>query len=439
MTEPPLLLGVVGDPILHSRSPELHEAGLAALGLSGRYLRLAAFRAADALRVAREMGLRGFNVTAPFKEEMAGLVDALDPRAQALGAVNTVLLEPSGRTTGFNTDGDGVLGALKAAGCPVQGQAALVLGAGGAAKAAVLALLAEGARVTVANRTLAKAEALARELECAATDLTGAARVLSEASILVGCASTAERLVDPAFLHPSLTVLEGNYRQETALRTDARARGCRVVPGQAWLLHQGLRAFQLFTGRPAPAEAMAAALNVATDLGGGGRPRSSILLAGFMGSGKSAVARALGARLGAPIVDLDEAIVAAAGMSIPEIFRSRGEGGFRELEATVLGKVLETPCVLALGGGAVLRRENRQRMKLAGLGVWLWASLPTLLARAGREGGRPLLDEKDPGAAARLLRERMPFYAEVADLVLDADTEGIEALAARLAREMGAP
>lgn len=142
--------------------------------------------------------------------------------------------------------------------------------------------------------------------------------------------------------------------------------------------------------------------------------RRSIVLVGMMGAGKSTVGRRLAARLRLPFVDADAEIEAAAGMTIPEIFETHGEAKFRDGEARVIARLLShPPQVLATGGGAVMRAETRQRIRDAGVSIWLRADAEVVLRRVRRRSDRPLLKTADPAATiARLIAERHPVYAE---------------------------
>ena len=154
-------LQVIGDPVLHSKSPVLHGAMLSALGLDAAYDARVVRRGElpDYLRWARDHGVAGFNATMPHKEDLLPLLDGMDPAARLTGAVNTVCLR-EGAWVGFNTDGAGALSALgEVLGFDPAGSTVTLLGAGGAAKAVALALAQAGAeRVRVCNRTLERAE-----------------------------------------------------------------------------------------------------------------------------------------------------------------------------------------------------------------------------------------------------------------------------------------
>ncbi|CAN5506017.1 shikimate kinase [soil metagenome] len=147
----------------------------------------------------------------------------------------------------------------------------------------------------------------------------------------------------------------------------------------------------------------------------------SIVLIGFMGTGKSSVGRRLAQSWGWPRRDTDAMIAAALGMPISEIFTRLGQDRFRAEESAILeGLDVSQPAVIVTGGGTILRPENRARLRALGTVVCLTADIPTLLGRLGRRSGRPLLETDDPESTVEnLLRERAPLYEEAADLTID--------------------
>lgn len=175
----------------------------------------------------------------------------------------------------------------------------------------------------------------------------------------------------------------------------------------------------------------------------GAAPRlaRSVVLIGLMGAGKTSVGRRLAARLGAPFVDSDDEVVAAAGMSIADIFETMGEDAFRNGERRVIGRLLERgPQVVATGGGAWMNAETRAAIRARGATVvWLRAALDTLLERVGRKGGRPLLARGDPREIlAELMERRHPVYAE-ADVTVDSRAgDRHEAVVARILKALRA-
>jgi shikimate kinase len=152
------------------------------------------------------------------------------------------------------------------------------------------------------------------------------------------------------------------------------------------------------------------------------RPRR-VLLIGMMGAGKSTTGRLLAERLGWAYLDSDDEVESSTGMTIPEIWKARGEAAFRAEESRVLAEACRSdgPAVVSVAGGTVLAPANRAIIGASGLVVWLRAEVPTLVARVGTGAGRPLLDAGPAEALRRLYDERAGLYAEMADLVFDVD------------------
>lgn len=258
----PIRAFVIGHPIAHSRSPLIHGHWLRAFGIAGSYERidvrpdgLAAF-----VRGFPMAGFVGGNVTVPHKEAVLALVNELTPTARRLGAVNTLSLAPAGGILGHNTDGEGFVRSLdEAVGPTWSGGPAVVIGAGGAARAIVGALLDRGVpRLTIVNRTLQKAEALrafdpdrivaADRLETA--DLAAASLVVNATSL--GAAGQPPLDIELTPCGPDTVVADIVYvPAQTPLLCAARARGLRAVGGLGMLLHQAVPGFETwFRTRP---------------------------------------------------------------------------------------------------------------------------------------------------------------------------------------------
>jgi len=267
MPPDPTRLGVLGWPVAHSRSPAMHNAALAAVGLNGwRYQLLPVPPAlfTETVRALPAAGFRGVNVTIPHKHAALAVATAPTERARAIGAANTLLFEPDGAIRADNTDAPGLIASLP---FPIAGRRAFVLGAGGSARAAVWALINAGAdTVFVWNRTAARAERLCSEL--------GGIPVQDapSADVLIHCTSSGLDASDWTFKHVPVTadeleryecVVDFVYTKPahagTALVQAARARSIPVVDGSTLLVAQGALAFEQFTSRAAPAELMRAA------------------------------------------------------------------------------------------------------------------------------------------------------------------------------------
>ena len=379
------------------------------------YTRLAVDDAPEALRMAREMGLSGMNVTSPLKEDIAGALDTLDAAAERIGAVNTVTVT-DGQTAGFNTDPVGVDAMLRAACTSVDGRSVAVLGAGGAARAASYTMLAAGERdVVLINRNPERAQQAADELGCRYTPWNQAKEEIGRADAVFSCLPTMVAPLDPAWLRPGQLVLDANYKSPK-LADVALQAGCVYGGGRAWLLGQALAGFRALTGEEAPAEQMERALIAAR------KPQAPrrFVMCGMMGTGKTTVGRALAAALDLPFLDTDRMVESAAGASIPEVFRQLGEGEFRRMEARAVAEAMAVERgVISLGGGALLDDGSRGLVQARASVFWLWASARTCAERAAG-AGRPLLDGDDPvGKLERLLDARLPTYAAGADLIVD--------------------
>lgn len=264
--------GLVGNPVGHSLSPPMHEAAYDATGIDARYVTFEP-NPDDlevAIRGANALGVAGLNVTIPFKEQVLdeGLVEP-DPLADRIGAVNTVYFTGD-RPTGHNTDAEGARRALvEQGGAHLERANAVVVGAGGAGRAIAFALADAGAGVSIANRTVERARALADDLPVAAEPsshpLDDLHELLDDADVLVNATSVGmetDRSPAPAdALHAGLTVLDAVYRPlETRLLQDATEAGATAVDGAWMLLYQGAAAFERWTGESAPVEPMNAAL-----------------------------------------------------------------------------------------------------------------------------------------------------------------------------------
>jgi shikimate dehydrogenase len=258
------VFGLIGNPVGHSLSPPMHEAAYDALDMDARYVTFEP--SADALGLALDgasaLGVRGLNVTIPFKEDVLSLVDP-DPLAERIGAVNTI--DFSGEPTGHNTDAAGVSRAFTHHDVSLEGTA-VVVGAGGAGRAAAFALADEGMVVHIANRTVSRAETLAESVpNASAHGLDSLGELLADADVLVNATSVGmgsdETPVPKAALHADLAVLDAVYDPiETRLLREAAEIGATTIDGAWMLLFQGVEAFELWTDQDAPVSAMNEAL-----------------------------------------------------------------------------------------------------------------------------------------------------------------------------------
>lgn len=281
-SNPPLQLAVLGDPVAHSASPQMHMAALKQHGLPHTYgrIQIKPNDLREAIQTLSSIGFIGVNLTIPHKTAILPLLHSIDPHARVMGAVNTVVFK-QGHLTGFNTDGPGLVRAVKEDfGVPLGLMHPLILGAGGGAgRAIALQCALEGCpEITLVNRTLEKAMALAEEIRSLPntahphpkvtvlqSDATALASQARRAEIILQCSSLGMQESDPSPLPANLLqehhmVYDTIYSRETKLITDAKRRGLQTSDGLSMLLHQGALAFEIWFERAAPVEAMRGAL-----------------------------------------------------------------------------------------------------------------------------------------------------------------------------------
>lgn len=270
-----ILLGIIGDRrVVHSRSPRMHSAVMSRRGLDGAYVRFAVKPQDMATAIAglKALGVTGVNVTVPHKRAVLPFLNSLSQEAAALGAVNTIGIGPEG-LVGYNTDLDGFALALAESGFKPAGAKALVLGAGGAARAVVLALRRSGAEVLVAARKPAQSRALCNELGGEGINLEQAAQAIANVLLLVNATSVSSPEESPEMmawldtLCPAAQlalVMDINYgRRENIWQGLAQRNRAGFIDGLAMLAHQARLSFQIWTGIDAPVDEFKAALEMA--------------------------------------------------------------------------------------------------------------------------------------------------------------------------------
>lgn len=390
--------GLIGSPLGHSHSPFLHERmggeGYALLELPESAL--AGFFAAKAFD--------GVNVTIPYKRAVIPLLDEVDATARECGAVNTVI-NRGGRLIGYNTDLYGMRFALDAAGISLAGKRVVILGSGGTSHTA---------RALAAREGAASVRVVSRSGEYGYSDLSP----IADAEILLNTTPVgmfphmdAEPLSLSAFpaLEGFFDAVYNPLRTRLALAADER--GIKRADGLLMLAAQAKASRELFTGGEIPGRSDRRAVAVIMDAYRAlFLSLTNIVLVGMPGSGKTTVGGELAALLGRELVDTDELVERKAGRSIPDIFAVSGEAAFRDLEqkavfnaGSMQGKVIAT------GGGAVLRPENRLSLAANGFVVYLRRDTDCL----AREG-RPL---SLSGDLAAMLAARDPVYSAFADLI----------------------
>ena len=392
-----MIYGCIGEKLAHSFSAEIH--GL--LGSEPYELReIPPEGLGDFLR-ARDF--RGVNVTIPYKQAAIPFLDDLSGAARAMGAVNTVV-NRSGKLTGYNTDFDGLRALIQRMGLELSGKKALILGTGGTARTARAVCRSLGAAAVWVSRS-------GRE---GAVSYPEAARRHGDADCLINatpCGMYPHLEETPLSLDPFPRlrgVVDAVYNPlRSRLVLDARRRGIPAEGGLYMLVSQAVRAAEIFRDTEYPPGLTETIYRRVL------KEKENIVLIGMPGSGKSALCRALAARLRRPARDIDRMIEEKAGLPIPEIFRRFGEEGFRRLESeTVRGLMAETGLVIATGGGTVLRRENVDALRMNGRLFLLERDLSALSPAADH----PLSDTREK--LEKLYWERKALYRAAADEIV---------------------
>ncbi len=267
-----MVCGLIGDPVEHTMSPAMHNAAFKKLGLDFVYVafRVQAAELGRAIEGIRALNMRGLNVTIPHKVAVMKLLDKLDPMAEKIGAVNTIVND-DGILTGYNTDATGFLQPLLEKRIELKNKYAAILGAGGASRGISFILAERVASLTILNRKVERAKELASRTSLAfgskvtAGELTGEnlSRVLEKTDILVNATSVGmspnsdETPVPANLLRPGMIVYDVVYNPvKTRLLQEAEASGAEIISGLDMLVWQGAMAFEKWTGQKAPVKLM---------------------------------------------------------------------------------------------------------------------------------------------------------------------------------------
>ena len=385
--------GLIGEKLGHSFSREIHQR------LGGYDYRLQELTPAQLPAFLEKRDFRGINVTIPYKQTVIPLLDEVDPKAAAIGAVNTIV-NRRGRLYGYNTDYDGMAALARHAGLTLKNKNVLILGTGGTSRTAMTVAADLGAaEIRRVSRT-GRGDAITYEQ---AADLPVQVLInTTPCGMYPGCDGQPMDLSRFGWLEGVLDAVYNPLR--TRLVLQARDNGARGQGGLYMLVAQAAAACRLFLDRPLPDGALDSVYRAIHG------QKQNIVLTGMPGSGKSTVGRVLARQLDRELVDTDTEIIRVAKKPIPEIFAQRGERGFRDLESQVIQEVSRrTGLVIATGGGAILREENVRRLRQNGRIYFLDRPAEDILPT----DDRPLA--RDMEAVRQRYAERYPRYTSTAD------------------------
>lgn len=440
--------GLIGHPLGHSLSPWIHQKLLSYAGLDAIY-ELLDVNEQDFLQDMPQLlsHYRGLNVTIPYKERIISLLDSLDSQSSSLRSVNTVL---NGR--GYNTDREGFL----SDGPVLFDRSILILGAGGVSRMLAFAAAGERAsRIVIWSRRPEQAQSLAdavlqawpeQRIEYIADpdELPGRSWVILNGTPAGMWPNTGTLPLPDKSIHLLLTKAAELYDTvynpvATRLVLMARSAGITAKGGLGMLFGQAVAAQRLWNPQIDFAEGFLDQIRQSLAEAVYTQFPLSIILTGFMGSGKSTVGALLSEQTGLPLIDLDSEIEKTTGKSISDIFAQEGESAFRELEHNMLSACLgrRSSQILATGGGALTVERNIELVRNSpAVTVYLNATLPEIRRRIGRSRSRPLWKDDQSEELQKLYDRRQGIYNSVADRNISADQDP-DQLAAAIAADLG--
>lgn len=390
--------GLIGEKLSHSYSKIIHE-------LFGSYAyELKEIGQPDLRDFLLSRDFCGINVTIPYKQAVIPYLDEIDPKAERIGAVNTIV-NRDGKLTGYNTDHYGLRSLIERSGYDFTCKRVLIFGGGGTSKTAFSVAEDLGASPLIVSRNPSGANAVSYE---------EAYRLHADADHIINTTPLGmypdmdNAPADLKKFHNLQSVTDVIYNPlRTKLTLQAEELGVPAVNGLLMLILQAVEACRLFTGMTVKEERIEEIFQTLK------REKENIVLTGMPGCGKSTVGKLLAKRLQMDFVDTDAEIVKKAGKSIPEIFADEGETAFRDLESAVTKEVSgRNRTVIATGGGLILRNENVTSLKNYGKLVFLDRKIETIRATADR----PLSDDRTK--LLKLYEERLPKYMASADLTV---------------------
>lgn len=382
--------GLLGRKLSHSYSPQIHSA-------FGTYdYQLFEVEPEDLNMFFASRSFQGINVTIPYKKSVISYCDNLTPQAERLGAVNTIVRNSDGTLLGHNTDYYGFLSMLKRTALTVADKKVLVLGSGGAGATIYCVLQDLGANPILISRS--------------GDNHYGNLHRHKDAAVIVNATpvgmypNNGQSPIDLTLFPQLEGVLDVIYNpSRTQLLMDAQRMGIKTENGLHMLVAQAKESSEWFTGHSLNEGVIDSIRNQLQ------HQMENIVLVGMPGSGKSTVGKLLAQKVGKRFVDADEEIIKYAGCTIPVIFATQKEDGFRKIETHVLSELgRQSGLVIATGGGCVTRQENYSALHQNGKIVWLKRDIRQLAT-----DGRPL---SQSGSLEAMYKAREPLYRRFSDI-----------------------
>ena len=434
--------GLIGKPVEHTCSPAIHNTLSELLSIDEAYVPFLVDSneaLEKAVKGAYALNVLGLNVTVPYKNEVIKHLCEVDELAASIGAVNTLVYTDNGYK-GYNTDMLGLGRAMEEKGIAIEGEEVLILGAGGAARAvAFLCVQKKAKNIYILNRTVAKAEEIVKEIgqeNVFALSMDAYKNWLDKPeykkhflviqATSVGLSPNDNDVIidDKRFYELVLAGQDLIYKPaNTRFMQLCVEGGASAYNGLDMLLYQGIIAYELWNNISVSRDVskkVHKALEEAIKPAKG----DNMVLVGFMGCGKSSLGMKLSYRMRRSIIDTDKWIEQKEGMAISEIFATKGEAYFRELETKCIKELIRT-CkgkIISTGGGMPVKEENRELLKQLGTVFYLKVSPKTVYERLKNDTTRPLLQTPNPlQTIEELLGKRKSAYEACADVIVHND------------------
>lgn len=414
------LLAVTGNPILYSASPQIHNYYLNLRNIDAKYLRMHALSGKHALEFAERIGIQALNVTAPFKEQIAKLVDCNEISSK-LGAVNTVVNKKNS-WYGYNTDVIGVQNSIK--NHIDESTNAVILGSGGAAKAATLALKELKIPVTIIARDKTQKEFF-NSIDANFTDFEDGVSFFNNANLIISTLPESVKIPSTyKFNKDSSTILlDAIYKGVSYVSDLALQSNVKIISGLTWLIEQAKSALEIFLETKISDQDFLSLPNLSAILKNK-NTISNLYLIGMMGSSKTSTINEL-IKLSKDGCDLDSYISQKENQTIADIFTKKGEAAFRELEYSYLKNLNHK--IISCGGGVTTFKPSEKFLKDK-VGVWLYASASALSKRIFNDSKnhRPLLEAAQSTQEIEIklkniLESRFTSYAKSSELIIDSE------------------
>ena len=400
-------LAVAGSPVFHSKSPELFNYFSGYKNKNIIYSRICTNSAQDLFSIIKSLDFLGLNITSPLKTSIIPFLDEISDDAKKINSVNTIIKEDN-KYIGHNTDHIGVVKSFELSGINVKGKKCLVLGTGGAGRAAVYGLLNAGANITICNRTLEKAKKASTHFKCSYIPIDEINYRIKEFNIIISTIPNNSETISNLTMNKNQILLTADYKNELELNNGIEKP--RIINGLLWLIFQGAASFKLFTG----SEAEKIDLKKLQILLRRKHKKSKTSFIGFSGSGKTTIVKELNK---ASSIDIDEEIENKTKISISEIFKQKGEQFFRNIERPLLRKfILDSKTkLISCGGGILLNKKNSELLTKQTNIFWLWSPLDIIKTRI-IDQSRPLLETSED--LESLFIEREETYLKAADMII---------------------